>query len=349
VFGTYVSLFYDFSSKGLLGVDPTRVDGQVRDMGSADDVSQFGFALLHRPLTADDAVARKKLLLDDLAPALDWGVYALYRKQDLDIQGSKPAQSLTLDNAGKVQWMQRGASAGIADVWARYEQRLAFSRRLVVEAEGAFITGHIDNANGVFDPTSVKPRDIRMWGGALKAAYQNEGIAFYLDAGVASGDDTRCFGVYGDAACSITTATGQENSTISGFKFHKDFRVDSLMFRDVIGAVTNAVYAKPTFSINAYPFYAPQMLGLDLGVLYGQAMDAAGTPGNSGYLGTELEARGYFGQRGLFRAQVTFSYLLPGSAFALRKDYYGAQITNDTGSIDPSNAWRLLGHVALMF
>ena len=81
VYGTYLSLFYDYAAKGFLGVDPTRVDGQIRDMGSADDVSQVGFAILHRPLTDDDAVARRKLLLDDQAPAFDWGLYALYRSQ----------------------------------------------------------------------------------------------------------------------------------------------------------------------------------------------------------------------------------------------------------------------------
>jgi uncharacterized protein (TIGR04551 family) len=348
-FGTYLSVFYDYAAKGLLGVDPNRFDGQIHDMGSADDVSQVGFAVLQRPLTADDAVARKSLLLDEQKGALDWGLYTLYRTQDLDVQGSKATQDLTLDNATKTQWMQRGASALIADLWLRYERRFAFSRRLVIEAEGVFINGRIDNANGVFDATQLKPRDIQMWGGALKSAWQNEGIGIYFDAGVASGDDTRCFGVYGDAACAITTADGRDNKTISAFKFNRDFRVDSLLFRDVIGAVTNAVYAKPTFSINAYPFYAPQMLGADLGVLYAMAMDAGGTPGNASVLGTELMARGYFGQRGLFRAQVSFSYLLPGDAFQLRKDYYAPQITSDSGVIDPSNAWRVLGHVVLMF
>jgi uncharacterized protein (TIGR04551 family) len=344
--GVYTSVFYDFPSKGVLAQDPSRVDGQVRDLGSADDVTQFGIAILSKPLSPDDVTARKKRLLDDLKPAFDWGVYALYRTQELDSQGGAAPSTLTVNDAKNVQLMQRKAWAAIGDVWARWEQRLSFSRRLVFEGEFASIYGHVDDVSAPFDPNNIKPRDIRTWGGAFKGAWQNEGIGVYLDVGAASGDDTRCFGVYGKGDCSITTAAGLPNETISAFKFHKDFRVDSLLFREVIGAVTNAVYIKPTFSLNAYPFYAQQQLGADLSVMYARAMNAEGTPGNGSSLGTEVQLRGFAGQRGLFLGSVSFAYLLPGDAFTLQKDWYSPNI--DAPQL-ATNAWRLLGHVVLMF
>ena len=224
---------------------------------------------------------------------------------------------------------------------------MTFAKRLVIEGEFAYIRGALGNANPVGDASAIKPREIEMWGGALKAAYQDEGLAGYLDVGIASGDDTACFGVNGAGNCSLAKADGSVNTNITGFKFHKNFTVDSLLFREVIGAVTNAWYVKPTFSINAYPFYAQHQLGADLSVLGAGAMNSAGTPGGGSWLGTEFEVKGFLGQKGLYYGDVTFSYLLPGGAFDLVKGWNNADISVDR--IAPENAWRLMGHIALMF
>ena len=350
----YASLFYDFASKGLIGTDPTRVDGQVRDLESADDVTQYGIALFKKPLSADDAEKRKALLVDDNKSAFDAGIYAVYRSQKLDysVTSKNYVSPGNLTNAQDASLFPRDAWAAIGDGWARYENRMSFAKRLVIEGEFAFIRGQIGNANPVGDASAIKARELQMWGGALKAAYQNEGLAGYLDAGIASGDDTACFGINGGGNCSLAKvdlATGKEspNTQITGFKFHKNYRIDSLLFREVIGAVTNAWYAKPTFSINAYPFYAQHQLGADLSVLAAGAMVAAGTPGGKSWLGTEFEVKGFLGQKGLYYGDVTFSYLLPGGAFDLVKGWNNADIS--TARIAPENAWRLMGHVALMF
>ncbi len=351
--GTYVTVFWDYANKGFLGVDPTRVDGQVRDLGNADDVTQFGVAIFQKPLSPEDVAERRKRLQDDLGQVFDWGIYGLYRTQANDIASSVPASQLTLADATKAnnpagQLVPRGAKAMIGDFWARYENRMAFSRRLVVEGEFAGIYGHIDDTSlqASTSASDLKPRDLQMWGFALKSAFQNEGIGVYFDVGAASGDDTRCFGVYGAGNCSIAKANGDPNTTLTAFKFHKDYRVDSLLFSEVIGAVTNAVYVKPTFSINAYPWYAQQLLGLNLSALYARAVSAEGTPGNNAALGTELEAKGFFGQKGLFQTSIAFSYLFPGEAFTLKQDWNQPIISAD---VLPSNAWRLMGNMALMF
>jgi len=351
----YATVFYDMVSAGHVGYDPTRVDGQARDLGSADDVWQIGGALFKKPLSAQDAEKRRALLVDDNKDAFDYGVYGAYREQSLDESNSdaKTPGAMTLQNAKDAMLFPRNAWAFIGDGWARYENRLSFAKRLVIEGEFSYIRGKIGDANGVGDIATVKPRELEMWGGALKAAYQDEGLAGYLDAGVASGDDTACFGVNGMGNCSITKVDPgtppkeTPNTQITGFKFHKNYRVDSLLFREVIGAVTNAWYVKPTFSINAYPFYAQHQLGADLSVLGAGAMNAAGTPGGKSWLGTEFEVKGFLGQKGLYYGDVVFSYLLPGGAFDLKKDWNQAEIT--ANSIAPENAWRLMGHVTLMF
>jgi uncharacterized protein (TIGR04551 family) len=346
----YVSVLWDYVSQGILGIDPARVDGQVRDLEDGDDTNQVGLVLLKKPLTPQEVDDRKARLLDEGRPAFDFGLYTIYRWQDLDqrFNGSPAGNGQTIKDAPEVQFMPREAWAAAADAWVRYERRLQFSRRIVVEGEFTGIYGKIANGDALGSVGDTKPRDILMYGGALKAAYQNEGIGVTLDAGLATGDDTRCFGVLGDASCTLTTndVPPQPNSQITGFKFNKNYRVGSLLFRDVIGAVTNAIYVKPTVSINAYPFYSPQILGLDIGVLQAFAYEPAGTPGNKSYLGTEFEARGLLGQRGLFQMSATFAYLLSGSAFQLERGWNGADVTETKAA---GNAWRLLGHLALMF
>ncbi len=359
----YIALAYDFASQGLTAIDTTRPDGQARDMEESDDVRQVSLAVYSKPQTPKEVEARKKALLDDHDWVLDWGLYGMYRSQTNDLASNTSTSDLTLNDALKNksnQLMPRGATAYAGDLWGRFERRISFSRRLVVEWEATVLAGHIDDAN-TLPGNPPKPRDIMMYGGAFKSAFQNEGIGVYLEGGLASGDDTGCFGVYpvsGDASCTLSTSTGQVNNDITAFKFHKNFRVDNLLFRDIVGAVTNAVYLKPTFSINAYPFYAPQQLGLDVSVLKALAMNPAGTPGGGSDIGWEFDARGFLGQKGMFLAQVTFAYAVTGDAFNLKNGWYGAQVVpgatnvsmiNGVNTQTPENAWRILGHLALMF
>ncbi len=356
----YVALSYDFASQGLTAIDTTRPDGQARDMEESDDVRQASIAIFSKPMTPTEVAARKTALLDDHKSVFDWGVYGMYRSQTNDLASNTSTADLTLNDALKSksnqQLMPRGAKAYAGDLWLRYEKRIAFTRRLVIEMEAAMLAGHVDDANTLLG-SPPKAREIMMYGGAIKSAFQNEGIGVYFETGLASGDDTGCFGVYpvaGDAGCTLSTADGKVNDSITAFKFHKNFRVDNLLFRDIIGAVTNAVYFKPTFSINAYPFYSPQQLGLDVSVLKAIAMNAAGTPGGGSDIGWEFDARGFLGQKGLFLAQVTFAYAVTGDAFNLKNGWYGAQVdstntVNGVKVIVPENAWRILGHLALMF
>ncbi len=223
----------------------------------------------------------------------------------------------------------------------------AYCARVVAEAEGAYIGGSVDDANALAG-TADKKRDLSMWGFAGKGAFQDEGMTYSLDLGGASGDDTRCFGVYGRADCSLATYDGSPNQLITGFKFNRAYQVDYLLFHDLIGTVTNAWYIKPSVSINAFPWYSQDMLGVDLSVLQAVAQNPLGTPGGTAgsvtNIGTELAARGFLGRRGQAYADVVFAYAVTGSAFNLTEGWYDAS-TSQT----PTNAWKLLGHLVLPF
>ncbi len=343
----YASVFYDYLANGLQTGDLLRPDVVPRNATGSDDVRQYGLALMRRPLSEDDAAARQHLLEVERKPAIDGGLYLVYRTQKNDLQGTTDPSKLGVNNLDSAQLMVRGATAAIADVWFRYEQRLSPLRRFVAEAEGAYIGGSVDDANALAG-TADKKRDLSMWGFAGKAAFQDEGMGYYLDFGGASGDDTQCFGVYGRSDCSLATATGAPNTLITGFKFNRGYQVDNLLFHDLIGTVTNAWYIKPTVSINAFPWHSADMLGLDLSVLQAIAQNSAGTPGGKAgeitNIGTELAARGFLGRRGQAYADVIFAYAITGSAFNLVEGWYDAS-TSQT----PTNAWKLTGHLVLPF
>lgn len=343
--GLYLSVFYDFLANGAQGYDPARVDVQARNLSGSDDVRQYGLVVMSRPLSDDDAAERQKALEDERKGVLDWGLYGVYRTQKNDIADSSklPSSEIDLTNADDAQLLERKATAYIADAWMRYEKRFSPLRRLVVEGELAGIFGSVGDTN-TLPGQAAKPRDLNMWGGALKSAFQDEGMGYMLDLGVASGDDTRCFGVFGSPGCSLDTADGKPNTEISGFKFNRNFHVDHLLFREIVGSVTNAIYARPAVSVNAYPWYSPELLGIDLSALYAIAMTKEGTPGAGSNIGAELAARAFIGRRGQAFADVVFAYALPGDAFNLKEGWNGVLADKS-----PENAWRLTGHVVLTF
>jgi len=343
--GWYISLFYDYLANGISDSDPARIDIQGRNLTGQDDVRQYGLAVMKRPLSDDDAAERQRVLEDERKGVLDWGLYAVYRTQafDLEQKGNTPTSRYDITDADDAKLLYRGAKAFIGDLWGRYEKRMSPLRRVVIEGEAAAIVGSLDDAAALLgDP--VKPRDIRMFGGALKAALQDEGMGYSLDLGFASGDDTRCFGVIGPASCALDTFDKKANELLTAFRFNRAFSVDHLLFRDLVGTVTNAIYARPALSINAYPWYGTDLLGLDLAVLHALAVNDKGTPGNGGTIGTELSARGLIGRRGQAFFDIVFAYAVTGDAFRLEKGWRAASTAKE-----PENAWRLVSHMVLMF
>ncbi len=342
--GWYVSLFYDYLANGISDADPARIDVQSRNLTTQDDVRQYGLVLMKRPLSDDDAAERQRVLEDERRPVFDWGLYSVIRTQASDlIESKKPSSQMNLTDAGSAKLIHRGAKAFIGDAWGRYEQRLSPLRRVIVEGEVATILGSVDDVSTNLNE-AVKARDIKMFGGSFKAAYQDEGMGYTLDLGYASGDNTRCFGVFGKGDCAIATQDNKPNETIDGFRFNRSYNIDFLLFRELIGTVTNAMYIKPTVSINAYPWYGSDLLGLDLSVMQAFAARADGTPGNGSNIGTEMSARALIGRRGQAYLDVVFAYALTGSAFNLEKGWNSASEAKE-----PENAWRLVSHMALMF
>ena len=94
-------------------------------------------------------------------------------------------------------------------------------------------------------------------------------------------------------ASTSTTAGASSSSragdnSINDFHFSPDYHVDEILFRHILGTVTNAIYIKPQ---TAYWFDLgrTRALGLNGGVIYSMAQVPVSTPGNALMYGLETD------------------------------------------------------------
>lgn len=316
-FDVYVAAAWDYVYSGAISDDPAQAFGQPVDLGTADDVNQYVLSFFQRPMSEAEKMKRKVDVYEHFKPAFDWGLYAVYRTQDFDLDNTSLEAWRTLggnrtyDQLGLVP---RGAWALIPDLWLRYEQRFDFFSGLRVELEVAAVFGGIDDvANEIGGQASS--RDLEQFGAALEVQYDVNQLSVGLDAGFATGDSAEGFGILDRHT--LSEQDGSPNTKVTGFRFDRDYQVDLILFREVIGSVTNALYIKPWV---AYDFFdSPEdKLGVRLDLMYAQALVPEATPGNEAFLGFEADVRLFFHNKAGFMLDVEAGLLLPGGAFNYR-------------------------------
>jgi len=319
-YGVYVVGAWDFVYSGATTDDPGDNFGQPKDLGQGDDVTQWVVSFFQRPLSEAEKAERHAALMERHEATFDWGVYGVFRQQEFDLSGD--AFDLWRTSGGKKTYDQldlvpRRAWAAIPDLWLRFEQQLNADENLHLELEAVGIFGNVDSVTD--DPTvSTKDRKIQQFGLAFEGRYTNDmdagTLGIGLDAGVASGDSAKGFGVEDHH----TLSEGQNpNTKLTAFKFDRDYLIDLMLFREVIGTVTNAVYIKPWVSFDF--FNAPEeALGARLDLLYAQALEPAATPGEDPFLGFEADLRLFYEDKGRFNFDIESGFLIPGAAFNYR-------------------------------
>ncbi len=303
---TFVPIL-DFDAEGVLYTDPHFGPGvgQPFDAEPGDDGRTYGVKVAR--LDTDDEVRRK---LERNETSVNYGAYYNYRTQRWvypewltqglattypDTTQSEPARSEHVS-----------AYAHVLDLWFRLQRP-----RWRIEAELVGVWGNIGKAwafevdpltnQPVTDPTTgLQVIDdlgrvlLRQWGGSVVAevkAIPNR-LTFGVEVGAASGDDAPGFGtsrvgmtpstpfglaLYGSLdgpqfGCTTATPTSCDN-TIRNFRFNPAYRVDLVLFRHILGQVTDAAYAKPKLRWEILPG-----LTLDAAVIYSRAIMAQSTP-----------------------------------------------------------------------
>lgn len=314
LFNTYLALAWDYNYSGPTDIRADEYYGQPREVSNYDDVRSYVVSVFQRPLREEEIATRNRTLKELRRPAFDWGVYFVYRVQRLSVEGFDAYTDLN-----DYTWLARGAKAYIPDVWFRLQSEPRFRQRIRLEGEFAALLGRIQNANPATDSNydPIRPRDIRQFGGALEFEYINAALATGINTGFATGrtldesvDDSEVpigFGVRDQWSPS------DNETTLTNFRFDRNYFVDMLMFREVVGSITNAIYFNPFFQ---YDLFAKQddALGVRLDIISGQALNAETTPSGQGWYGLETDLS-LFWREPRFAADVTGGFFLPGSVF----------------------------------
>ncbi|MBR59003.1 MAG: hypothetical protein CMH54_13425 [Myxococcales bacterium] len=260
-----------------------------------------------------------RVLLGERSPRLDWGLMYSYRSWDLDG---------TTNQVGEVH---------MPDLWARLDWSPVGNNLFTMEFEAAYVFGSVSSDSGA-DAT----QDLRQLGLAMTSSYSlmNRSLTIGVDAGLATGDPDQSFG-YSSVHQGATNES--PDSTLSTFHFDRDFRVDQILFYEVIGGISNAWYLKPWLQYDFEPDVT-RTRGIRLGLEGAFAMEPQGTPGQSEFLGFEVDVQALFEEVGRYRWGVSMGFLFPGAAFNLLSE-------NSSGSSDKEADWamRLQGFLGWVF
>lgn len=280
-----------------------RYDGQPWDLEDADDVNQWIFVIsrLDKPQEWQDKVERGEL-------ALNYGTYFVYRTQEwdtltgFDLGSDVPSGALA----------RRGAKAYIPDIWGR----LAF-KQFSAELEAVAVIGSIEELDdvGVSKPPDADEEDnfdIRQLGAVLKLGYRamENKLNLGFEVGYASGDQWDNEPQGSTNVRDARALPAGDDLSITNFRFDFDYEIDLILFRELIGTVTNATYLKPSVS-----YQVTDSINFAAQSIVSFANVPVATPGNGNMYGVEFDAflgyKGDLGQDQAFFAGLAYGVLFP--------------------------------------
>ena len=274
---------FDHSATGPL---TERASGRSLDIDPTDNVRSLTIAAL-RYRTTDSLRRRRRA--DKVT--IDYGISAAYRWQQNDVPSSY-LQLAVPANIDPTQVVARDFRAGVGDVWLR-----VVSPGLRIELEFAALLAEVGEASLVPGVLLGGPVTTSAFGLALESEIGREHDAWRagLDAGYASGDDAPGFGVTGDPTAAAPApgeldgpqAAPPIDNTADNFRFHPDYRIDRVLFREIIGTVTDALYLRPHVTWSTR--WGPAELSASLAVIASWASRSASTPSGSAPLGVEID------------------------------------------------------------
>ncbi len=275
-------------------------EGHPWDLDDQDDSTSYVgiISRLDTPTEFKDKVDRGAL-------ALNYGVYFEYRSQtwDLNLNGATLGGAI---DAG-TNYVRRGLKTYSPDLWFK----LAY-KRIMLEAEVSAQFGSIgslvDYLPGLVDV------DVRKIGGTGRFTWRGlEGkLRIGAETGAASGDQWDNT-VPGRIHLSNRNELGNDalgDRRLTQFLFDREYRIDMILFRHLIGAVTNAGYVKPFLGYDI-----TRSIGFKVANITSYALKKVATPGNETFYGTEFNADLGYTANGL-SAGIAYGVLFPFAALS---------------------------------
>ncbi len=279
--GFYLMGAYDFAYEGLLRRNGS--NGLPADATQKDDVNQFMFGIVKQgdPDRDADLVRRGGWTLNG-------GLMAVKRSQLLSVLGSSTLEDARSTDVSNTKFIRRGLSMYTVDAWGEFRYK-----GLRISAEGALKAGTLENSQRDVDSVNEKLTLMQM-GGALETELRlfAEKMGIYLYSGFASGDSSQ--NEVGLSSENDHVSQSGGNKTVSTFAFHPNYRVDLILWRNIMRQVTGAYYVKPGVSYDLIRTERGGLLGGRFDMIYSRAAESAQTWGGSADLGLELDLSIYY-------------------------------------------------------
>ncbi len=305
--GHIFAVAYDIDQ---IGPFQTQQPGEtVLNLAPSANVNSVTFAVLRYKddLSRDRRKAAGKT-------TIEYGAYVSHRWQNDDVPGTylPTAQPIAITSS---QLMQRGYEASAIDGWARVTHPW-----FRVEAEWAALFANIQQASLVPGVLYRVPVTGQQMGAALESEIAPpDGIwGVGIDGGYASGDPSPGFGANVQANSALAKpgdldgakADPPFHTTVNNFQFHPDYFVDRILFREIIGTVTGAVYARPHARVDVLRV-APGVLQASVAGVASTAVYAQNTPGGQAPLGVEIDPTLAYVSRDGFAIALEYAVLFP--------------------------------------
>jgi uncharacterized protein (TIGR04551 family) len=282
IFGHVAALAYDFSVAGPTALRRDGVRSVALEPSAA--VKSLTFAFLH---WTDEPTRKRRTTFG--RNVFDYGAYASWRTQARDV----PSTYVPFANTPPMSALQvvaRGWEALALDGWLRHEGK---HHRL--ELEVAHLRASIEDASLLPGVSLAKPVQSAQTGFVFDGSLRTEDDLHALDLqlGYASSDASPLFA--SGTTLKIPAADGStqtipvpENDRLDRFSMHPDFRVDRILFRELLGRVSGAAYVRPAVRGTLAGNHTGRLVA-SLAAIASMATNAASTPSGKSFLGFEVD------------------------------------------------------------
>ena len=278
-------------------------EGHPFDLDDSSDTNSWVAALskMETPQEFRDAVDRGETVLD-------YGIYFEYKTQGWETDLNGFTLGGTFDSAN--HYYPRDLKTYTPDAWVK----LGLGG-ITLEGE---LVGQFGTVNHLDDAGILGSANIRKLGGAGRMTWKGvEGkLRLGLESGFASGDqwDNTPQGntniAYANQLGDPAICNPQHKCTLTQFMFARDYQVDLILWRHLVGAVTNAAYVKPFLQYDL-----TKSIMFKVSNVSSFALKQVATPGNSLMYGTEFDGDlGYASDR--VYVGLSYGVLFPFGAMA---------------------------------
>ena len=324
--GHRIAPAFDWAATGPTSAIRFSPLGQPFDRDQRDDVQQYVLTLTRQDDAESFEARRAKH-----GYAFTYGTRQTLRMQDLDAAAYVRLEDPELQSFGETtvgsddvrldNLTDRDATVYAYSYWLK----LAIDS-LTVEAEYAGVIGSIetvdlrDNPDGSL--SMVSDVELNQHAAALSAEYRllSDSLTLRLLVLGASGDSARGWGalplgpIRADSSFWEAPQAGPGDDSINNFRVDPSFVVDMILWRQLVGMVTDALVIRPGVQYELAPG-----VGARIDVVYSRAWKAESTPSgsfttlgeSSTDLGVELDTRLFFESDSGLRFWLEYGVLFP--------------------------------------